>query len=381
MTDTLREHYRRQEFAEAVARHIYLNHAGVAPSPARVVRAVQEAVALAGRDPIRFFLEGVAVARDSARARLARLMGVPAEHLALVKNTGHALSIVADGLILEPGDNVVLAACDYPAVVYPWYAQEWRGVETRLVPPRADDTLSPDDFAAVMDSRTRVLSLSWVQFGTGYRADLAAFAELARSHGAVFIVDVIQGLGALPLDSSALGLDVVATGAHKWLMAPGGTGGLYIAPPVLDRMRLVNMGALSVVDAAKFDPLEFTPKPNAQRYEEGTPNGLGLIGLEAALSLIEEAGMDAIAARVLAVAAHAAEALTRKGYVVTSPQDDAHRSGIVMFRHPILDNDPVLQALEAAGVAAAVRGGKLRFSPHFYNTEEEIDRAVAALPE
>ena len=380
MTNALSERYRRQEFGEAVSRQIYLNHAGVAPSPARVVRAVGEAATLAGRDPIGFFLKRVAVASESARERLARLIGVPPEHLALVKNTGHALSIVADGLILEPGDNVVLASCDYPAVVYPWYAQNWRGVETRLVPPRPDDTLRLEDFAAAMDSRTRVLSLSWVQFGTGFRADLAAFAELARSHSIVFIVDVIQGLGALPLDSTALGLDVVATGAHKWLLAPGGTGGLYIAPHVLDRMRLVNMGALSVVDVPKFDPLDFTPKPNAQRYEEGTPNGLGLVGLDAALSLIEEVGIDAIAARVLALAAHAAEALASRGYRVTSPQDDDARSGIVMFRHPTLANETVLSALEASGVVAAVRGGKLRISAHFYNTEEEIDQAVGALP-
>ena len=145
-------------------------------------------------------------------------------------------------------------------------------------------------------------------------------------------------------------------------------------------MRLVNMGAGSVENVGAFDPLVFTPKPNAQRFEEGTPNGLGLLGLEAALSLIEEAGIDAIGARVLALAAYAADALTRKGYIVTSPTDDAHRSGIVMFRHPTLGNDAVLQALDAAGIGAAVRGGKVRFSPHFYNTEEEIDQAVAVLP-
>ena len=231
-----------------------------------------------------------------------------------------------------------------------------------------------------MDSRTRVLSLSWVQFGTGYRADLAAFAELAHSRNVIFVVDVIQGLGALPVERGALGLDVVATGAHKWLMAPGGTGGLYIAPHVLERMRLVNMGAGSVVDVGEFDPLVFTPKPNAQRFEEGTPNGLGLLGLDAALSMIEEASIEAIGARVLALAAHAADALTRRGYLVTSPTDDAHRSGIVMFRHPTLDNDAVMLALDAAEIGAAARGGKLRFSPHFYNTEEEIDQAVAALP-
>ena len=372
--------YRDSEFSAVTARGAYLNHAGVSPAPARVVRAVQEAAALSARDPVGFFMDGVLTWRESARERLARLMGVPAEHLALTKNTGHGLSLVADGLRLEPGDNVVSVSCEYPSVVYPWYAQADRGVETRLVPPRADGTFTPDDLAAVMDARTRVLTLSWVQFGTGFRCDLAACAALAHAHGALFVVDVIQGLGALPLEAERWGLDIAVTGSHKWLMAPGGTGGLYIAPHALDRMRLVGMGALSVVDVAKFDPLDFTVKPTAQRFEEGTPNGLGLAGLDAALSLLEEASMDAVAAQVLTLAGQAAEELEARGYWVTSPRADGQRAGLVMFQHPAHSNEAVLQALTEAGVTAAIRGGRLRFSPHFYNTPEEIARAVAALP-
>ena len=248
-------------------------------------------------------------------------MGVPPEHLALVKNTGHALSIVADGLILEPGDNVVLAACDYPAVVYPWYAQQWRGVETRLVPTRPDDTLSAGRLRR-SDGRRVPASCRSPGCSSG-RATAQTSPRSPNSRNAttpIFVVDVIQGLGALPLDSTGRWAWTWSPPAsHKWLMAPGGTGGLYIAPHVLDRMRLVNMGAASVVDVVKFDPLTFTPKPTAQRYEEGTPNGLGLLGLDAALSLIEEVGIGAIGDRVLDLAAHAADALTRKGYIVTSP--------------------------------------------------------------
>ena len=231
-----------------------------------------------------------------------------------------------------------------------------------------------------MDARTRVLTLSWVQFGTGFRCDLAACAALAHTHNALFVVDVIQGLGALPLEAEKWGIDIAVTGSHKWLMAPAGTGGLYIAPHALDQMRLVNMGALSVLDVVAFDPLVFAPKPSAQRYEEGTPNGLGLAGLDAALSLLEEVGIEAIAAQVLAVGEYSAEMVTAKGYQVTSPRDDTQRAGLVMFQHPTHSNEAVLQALTDAGITAAVRGGKLRFSPHFYNTFEEIDRAVAALP-
>lgn len=373
------QEYRQTEFAEATARGIYLNHAGVGPAPSRVVRAVHEAAAFSGSDPFGFFMEGVLSVMESARDRLARLMGVPVEHLALTKNTGHGLSIVADALRLSPGDNVVSADCEYPSVVYPWYARQDQGIETRLFPARPDGTLSLEDAAARMDAHTRVLTLSWVQFGTGFRADLKAWADLAHAHGAIFVVDVIQGLGALPVSAQEMGLDVVATGVHKWLLAPGGTGGLYVAPHVLDQMRLVNMGAVSVVDVVKFDPLNFTPKPTARRYEEGTPNGLGLYGLDAALSLLEEVGIERIAARVQELTRRAMVGLEAKGYHVASPPNDSERAGIVMFGHPEHDNDAIMAALTAANVAAAVRGGKVRFSPHFYNTDEEIDLAIDAL--
>jgi selenocysteine lyase/cysteine desulfurase len=219
-----------------------------------------------------------------------------------------------------------------------------------------------------------------VQFGTGFRADLQAWADFAHAHNAIFVVDVIQGLGVLPLEAEALGLDVVATGVHKWLLSPGGTGGLYIAPHIMERMRLVNMGAISVVDYARFDPLVFSPKPTAQRYEEGTPNVLGLVGLDAGLSLLEEVGIAQIAPRVLDLGRYAGKALTTRGYRVFSPHGDDQRAGIVLFGHERHDNDTIVSALERARVAVAVRGGRVRFSPHFYNTEEDIDRAVAALP-
>ena len=374
------QNHRDEEFAAVTAQSVYLNHAGISPTPARVVQAVIEAVSLMARDPLGAFTSVVMPAMASARARLARLMGVPAEHLALTKNTGHGLSLVADALKLDAGDNIVSVDCEYPSVVYPWYAQADRGIETRLVTPKPDGIFTADDLDAVMDSRTRVVTLSWVQFGTGFRCDLASIAAAAHARDAILIADVIQGLGALPLSVEALGIDIAVTGVHKWLLAPPGTGGLYVAPHVLDRLRLVNMGAGAVVDVMKFDPLDFTVKPTVQRYEEGSPNILGMVGLDSALSLLEEVGIEAISRQVLALSKYAAEKLDAKGYEVRSPRADHQRAGLVTFRHPSLPNESVLQTLEDAKVVAAVRGGNLRFSPHFYNTTEEIDRAVDALP-
>lgn len=373
--------YREQEFAAVTAHSVYLNHAGVSPMPARVVAAVSETAAHSARDPLGTFMSRIMPAQASARARLARLMGVPAEHLALTKNTGHGLSIVADGLKLDAGDNVVSVSCEYPSVVYPWYAQADRGIETRLVTPRPDGTFTAEDLDAAMDDRTRVVTVSWIQFGTGFRCDLTAVTAAAHARNALVVVDVIQGLGALPLNVEELGIDIAVTGAHKWLMAPPGTGGLYVAPHVLDRLRLVNMGAGAVVDVMKFDPLDFDVKPTVQRYEEGSPNALGLVGLDAALSLLEDVGIKAIGTQIMMLSDYAAQTLEAKNYHIVSPRADKQRAGLVLFKHRSLPNDSVLQTLTDAKVVAAVRGGNLRFSPHFYNTSDEIDRAVEALPE
>ena len=305
-------------------------------------------------------------------------MGVDQEHLAITRNTGHALSIVADGLILDSGDNVIVAGCEYPAVTYPWLAQASRGIETRILNTGPSGEVTAEAFESLIDSRTRAIAMSWVQFGAGYRADLKAISDLAHSRNVLLIVDVIQGLGALQLDPD-LNLDVIATGAHKWLMAPHGTGGLYISPECIDRFRLVNMGALSVVDPFSFDPLGFNPKPTARRYEEGSPNGIGLAGMRAALDLIEEAGIANIEEQVLDLAGYATEKLLEIGCAVDSPKERKHQSGLVLFRHASDANEAVLERLRAAKVKASIRGGRVRLAPHFYNTREDIDVALAAI--
>jgi cysteine desulfurase / selenocysteine lyase len=374
------DRYRETEYAAAVEHGIFLNHAGSAPMAASVGKAITEAITVTSRDPERYFMQHVVPAVVSARNRLASFMGVPPEHVALMRNTSQGLAVVADGLALDPGDNVLVASCEYPSVVYPWYAQAWRGVETRVIDVGREGRLPVEAFAARTDGRTRVIALSWVQFATGYRADLAAFADFAKGHNLLIVLDAIQALGVLPLQAEALGIDVVVTGTQKWLLAPHGTGAVYISPATLARMHLVNMGACSVVDIPKFDSMNFDVKPNAQRYEEGSPNGLGLIGLDAALGILEAVGIDNVAERVLSLTRHAMDAVTRRGYRVASPLEDKDRAGIVLFDHPDHASEDLLKILKLARVAASVRNGCVRWSPHFYNSFDEIDAAVAALP-
>jgi selenocysteine lyase/cysteine desulfurase len=225
-----------------------------------------------------------------------------------------------------------------------------------------------------------VIAISWVQFATGYRADLAALAQIAHAANALLVVDVIQALGAIPTDLDALGVDMAATGSQKWLMGPLGIGGLYISQNALRHLRMVNMGAGSVKNVLAFDPLGFDIKENAQRFEEGTPNLLGAVGLAAAIDLLGSIGSDEIARRVFNVTRYAMDKLEEKGYRVLSPQGDDERAGIILFSHPTISNDSILDALAAAKINNVSRLGRVRFAPHFYNNEEDIDRAVTALP-
>jgi len=369
----------RSEFPYLASGAVHLNHAGVSPLPLRTADAVSQFARLHSEQPA----EAMRTAWDrlgTCRKRLAALMSVPMDDLAITKNTAHGISIVADGLDWREGDEAVFADCEYPANTYPWLAQKDRGVISKVVATRPDGTLEPADYASAMSSRTRIVAVSWVQFGTGYRSDLAALAEIAHKNGALLLVDVIQGLGAFPLDIVGRGVDIAATGSQKWLLGPLGVGGLYIHPNALNHLRLVNMGSASVKNVPAFSPLGFDPKPNAQRYEEGTPNLLGLIGLSESLSLIEEAGIANIAEQILAINRYAAEQLRRRGYEIVSPEREGHRSGILIFRHPTVPSEQLATSLQAAGVIAVPRGGGIRFAPHFYLNEGDMDRAIAALP-
>jgi selenocysteine lyase/cysteine desulfurase len=358
---------------------LHFNHAGSSPlssvAASEMIRYISELTYDPGTAQARAFPRYAA-----CRQRIADMMGVPSSDVAMTKNTAHGLSIIADGLDFSDGDEVVFADCEYPSNTYPWLAQAWRGVRSVIVRTRPDGMIDPQDYAASVTRRTRVIAVSWVQFGTGYRADLDALAEIAHNAGALLVVDVIQGLGLLPCDLARIGVDMAATGSQKWLMGPLGVGAVYVRPSVLDHLRLVNMGAGAVKNVLAFDPLGFDPKATTQRYEEGSPNLVGAIGLDASMGVLQGVGMQNVWESVRSVTRHAMESLKSKGYTVTSPEKDDQRAGIVLFRHPTLPNSDVLAALKAGGVICVERGGNCRFAPHFYNNMDDIDRAVALLP-
>lgn len=359
-------------------RFVFMNHAALAPmtGPAAEVVA-EEARRVAATGDLHWpdRQEGIAAARLAA----ARLLGSDKpSRVAFVHNTSVALSMVAEGLSWDEGDNVVGAACEYPSNVYPWMNLERHGVELRLA-PEVDGRVPVDEIVSRMDERTRVVALSWVQYATGFRSDLAAIAEHCRRRDVLFVVDAIQGLGALKLDAEAMGCDVVAAAAHKWMLGPEGIAVLWLGPRAVPRIRPIHAGWRSMAHMFEWDRFEIAWNEAALGQEAGTLNAFGILALGASLEMLLEAGREEVEERVLALTARLADGLRSADCTIYSPWGDGERSGIVSVIHPDHPADELTERLAEDGIRIAHRAGRLRIAPHFYNTEDEVDRVVAAL--
>jgi len=285
---------------------------------------------------------------------------------------------VAEGFPWKAGDNVITAAEEYPANLYPWMNLAAHGVEVRRVASR-DRRLEIDDLRAAMDSRTRLVSLSFVEFASGFRNDLDALGALCRERSVYFFVDAIQGLGVLPLDVSQTPVDFLSADGHKWLLGPEGAGIFYIRRELVDLLHPVGVGWNSVVGAWDFSRNDFRLKPHAGRWESGTLNVGGIMGLGASLELLLEIGIPAIAAQVLELTDYLCAAAVGTGLEVFSSRRSGDKSGIVSLTVPGVEPRRLVSRCRDHGIVVAHRGGRLRVSPHCYNTRAEIDRLLEVL--
>jgi selenocysteine lyase/cysteine desulfurase len=355
----------------------YLDHAAVAPIPAPAQRAMTQWAGEASG-------EGASVwpqwsrRVEEVRASASQLIGAKLDEVALVQNTTSGISLVAEGLPWQPGDNVVTPDNEFPSNAYPWMNLQSRGVETRRVPVGDDGRVDLNRLAEACNERTRIVAISWVGFASGWRNDVAQLAALAHDRGALLFLDAIQGLGVFPLDVEKCGVDFLAADGHKWLLGPEGAGILYIRRDHLDQLRPMGLGWHSVQHEYDFDRIELELKPSAARYEGGSANMVGFIGLGASLKLLLDFGMSSISQRVLETSDYACQQLAAAGATIKSPREGDHRSGIVSFTWPG-DMQSIRSNLIAQNILTSFRSGRLRISPHAYNTEDEIDRLVAAL--
>jgi selenocysteine lyase/cysteine desulfurase len=358
---------------------VYLNHAGVAPVSTRVDEALRRYANAATHRGAFDYMRVYDAEIERVRSRAAALLDARVEEVAFVKNTTEGLGFVAAGLDWHPGDQVISCDLEFPSNVYPWWNLRSRGVETTLLPGR--DGRLPLELVeeALRGPRVRLLALSSVQYGSGFRSDLAALGKLCRERGVLFCVDAIQSLGCLPLDVEACAIDFLAADGHKWLLSVEGCGLFYCSRRVLDLLAPHTLGWRSVARNLDHDTYQRELHPSAIRFEEGTPNTAGIFALGAAIDLLLEIGIEAIGERVLALTDHLVEGLRGRGAELRSPRGRGEASGIVSFAMPAEAPADTVRRLRARRVFTVVRRGGVRASPHFYNTPEELDQLLGAL--
>jgi selenocysteine lyase/cysteine desulfurase len=319
--------------------------------------------------------------RGQVRSRVAELLSVGPESIAFTKNTTTGLGLVAAGLDWEAGDNIVGVDREFPANIYPWMGLKRKGVELRLYQAE-QGRIDVKALVRLCDSRTRVLAISAVQFWSGFRTDLAALGKALKGGDVLLVVDAIQAVGAMRLDLSATPVDFLCAGAHKWMLGPVGVGFAYVGPRMLERLHPVTIGPESVVRDREFFDYDLTLKPDARRFEEAAPNYPGILGMGAAVNLLLRAGLPAVEEGVLRLADRLRDELPSRGYeLVLKPTLPAERSGIVSFRHPRMVPTELHTRLREAGVIISLRSDFLRASAHYYNSDEDLDRLVEALPQ
>ncbi len=358
---------------------IYLNHAAVAPWPKRTSAAVIAFAQQNTRYGSHFYPDWLAK-QSELRKQFQTLINAPSsDDIALVKNTSEALSFVAYGLSWQAGDNIVSSNEEFPSNRMPWQSLANQGVEFRQADLSSADT--PEDaLFALVDEHTRLLTISSIQFASGLRMDLVKIGEFCRQHKILFCIDAIQSLGAVQFDVQACHADFVMADGHKWLFGAEGLGVFYSSAQARERLKLTQYGWHMMKDTHNYENKPWEIHPSARRFECGSPNMLGIHALSASLSLLLELSMATIEALILENADHVkAEIANNAQLSLITTAQSALKSGIVVFKHRTIANETLYHYLQKNGVVCALRGGGIRFSPHFYNSEQEISKAFALI--
>jgi len=356
----------------------FQNHAGVAPlsrPAAEAMRRYVDHLCDCGYLRGEFYKHA-----EHVRKSAAQLIGATPEEITFVKNTTEGLGWVANGLSWSTGDNVVTTNVEFPANIYPWMGLQSRGVQLKMV-PEENGRVPVERMADAINSKTRVVTVSAVQYASGFRADLETLGRICKEKGVLFCVDAIQALGVLPIDVRAMSIDFLSADGHKWLCGPEGCGIFFCHRELIGHLRPVIAGWMGMVDAYNFGKYRFEFVDTARKFDLGSYNLAGIYGLGASIDLILEMGVKKITAHVLMLTDRLVEGLRDKGYRVVSSRREGEASAIVAFTSEVHNQEEIQRHLEAEHrVVIAVREGRLRASPHLYNTIEEIDQLIDLLP-
>ncbi|HKZ03728.1 MAG TPA: aminotransferase class V-fold PLP-dependent enzyme [Pyrinomonadaceae bacterium] len=359
---------------------IYLNHAAVAPPPTPTIQAVESQLrAVSENGSLNY--RGWLTVKEETRQLMASIIGARPEQVAFMRNTSDGLSTVANGLNWRPGDNLVTFRKEFPSNVYPWIRlRNALGVELRFCEER-DGRIDLEELIRLIDHKTRVVAISHVQYASGFRVDLERLGRAARKHDALLVVDIIQSLGVRPLNVDAELIDVAAAACHKWLLTPEGIGVLYLSDRARERIEPSLVGWTSVPQPEDYNNFEQGWNKGALAWDTGTAPTALFYGLKSSLTLIMEVGIERIAAYLAELTDHLCRELEGSNYEVVSSRRDTERSQIVCIKHRAgIAPMSLYTHLRNQSIITAPRGGRLRISPHFYNSTDEIDRLVHSLP-
>ena len=358
----------------------YLNHAAVSPWPlktAEIVKQFADENALLGA---KNYLQWVKI-EQQLRENITQLINAPSsDDITLVKNTSEALSFVAYGLNWKAGDNIVIARQEFPSNRIVWQSLEAQDVEVKLVDLYQSGNTPEDNLIAAIDNKTRLLSVSSVQYADGFRMNLEKLGHYCKAHNILYCVDAIQSIGALSFDVQAINADFVMADGHKWLMSPEGLGLFYCRQDCRKKMQLTQFGWRMVENQFDFDSLSWSAAETGRKFECGSPNMLGIHALNSSITLILERKTEFIEQLVVKNSRYIVKKLeTIPEITVQSDTSDNRISGIVSFRHNSIPSETLYNELMAQNVICAMRHGNVRFSPHYYTSEDVINGAFEIL--
>ena len=359
-------------------RWIFFNHAGVAPISGRAASEI-ERFAREARDDS--YLTGRWYQKIELVRRLAaEFIGALPEEMAFVKNTSEGIAFVANGLDWKAGDEIISTSVEYPSNVYPWMDVAQRYGARHIMLPEVDARVDIQSIFNAVTPRTRMIALSHVEYASGFRHDIAAIGQFCRTRGILLCVDGIQACGVLPVDVRAMNIAFLSADGHKWLLGPEGAGIFYCRKDLLTSLR-PEIGWMNVINAGDYGHYDFTLRTDARRFECGSHNIPGVLALGASLQLLQKVGMDIVAGRVLGLTAQFCTGLEQKGYTVISSRRSNETSGIVSFKSRSHSHAEIIRNLEKRKIIIVEREGRLRVSPHFYQSSDDINRLLNALPD
>lgn len=352
---------------------IYFNHASISPISTEVTSRVEGYLKMRSVTDIEDY-ELVMQTTSRVKEKIASLVHTTSDRIAFVDNTSNGLNILAQGIQWKSGDRILLNDIEFPSNVYPFMNLRGQGVDVDFVKSK-DGVVSAEDIIRSITSRTRLVSISYVQFLSGYRADLALIGDYCSKRNIIFCVDGIQGVGALQLDVHSCHIDFLACGTQKWMMGLMGLAFVYISDRLQETLQPKYVGWMSVENTWELLNYDFVLKKTADAFQNGSFSVIGVVGLSGALSLFEQAGYKVIEETILSNTGYFTEQLSALGYKLPAASYPIeHRSGIVSFRTD--KAKLIFNELKKENIVCSLREGMIRFSPHYYNTRQEIDRTI-----